>query len=96
MHPDLHALVIVPMFSHSLSSRPLVVDACAAIELKISEHNDSALQISCDGHESHVVNPGQSIFIEKNTAQLRLLHPCDYHYYDTLRLKLGWGFKPQG
>ena len=96
MHPDLRAVVIVPMFSHSLSSRPLVVDANAKIVIKISDHNESALQISCDGHESHVVHPGQTIALEKNTQQLHLLHPCDYHYYDTLRVKLGWGSKPQG
>lgn len=96
MHPDLHAVVIVPMFSHSLSSRPLVVDANAKIVLKISEHNDSVLQMSCDGQESHVVNPGQTVVLEKNTKELRLLHPSDYHYYDTLRVKLGWGSKPQG
>jgi NAD+ kinase len=96
MHPELHAVVMVPMFSHSLSSRPLVVDANSTIKLQISDHNDCALQISCDGHESHEVLPGQSIFLKKHTKQLRLLHPCDYHYYDTLRVKLGWGSKPQG
>lgn len=95
MHPELDAIVIVPMFSHSLSSRPLVIDGEADIDLRISNHNENDLQISCDGHESHIVKPSQQVAIKKNAQQLRLLHPLDYHYYDTLRIKLGWGFKPK-
>ncbi|MDF1645774.1 MAG: NAD(+) kinase [Legionellaceae bacterium] len=96
MHPDLQALVMVPMFSHSLSSRPLVIDAHANIRLEISERNEAPLQISCDGHNSYPIQPGTSVIIEKNPHVLELLHPKDYHYYDTLRVKLGWGSKPEG
>ncbi|KTD19754.1 NAD(+) kinase [Legionella londiniensis] len=91
MHPQLNAMVMVPMFSHSLSSRPLVIDGRDVIDISISEKNECNLQISCDGHESRLVKPGQQVSIEKNAQQLRLLHPLDYHYYDTLRIKLGWG-----
>jgi NAD+ kinase len=96
MHPQLNAIVLVPMFSHSLSSRPLVIDAESQIELRISEFNENELRISCDGHESRMVKPGQKVSINKNGNQLRLLHPLDYHYYDTLRSKLGWESKHQG
>ena len=96
MHPALNAIVVVPMFSHSLSLRPLVIDGNAQIDLFISQGNENDLQISCDGHESWMVKPGQQVSIEKNTQHLRLLHPLDYHYYDTLRIKLGWGYKPLG
>lgn len=95
MHPELNAFVIVPMFSHSLSSRPLVVDANSTIMIKISESNESPVQVSCDGHESHLIEPGQTITLKKHKETLRLLHPNDYHYYDTLRTKLGWGSKPE-
>ncbi|KTC65704.1 NAD kinase (plasmid) [Legionella adelaidensis] len=94
MHPQINAMIIVPMFSHSLSSRPLVFDGQSEVEIHISESNESELQISCDGHESGIVKPGQNILIRKNKQQLRLLHPNEYHYYDTLRIKLGWGSKP--
>lgn len=91
MHPQINAMVMVPMFSHSLNTRPLVIDGESIVEIKISQRNESQLQISCDGHESSDVKPGQQVSIEKNTQQLQLLHPSDYHYYDTLRIKLGWG-----
>ena len=96
MHPQLNAIVMVPMFSHSLSSRPLVIDGQAQIELRIDINNEQTLQISCDGHESSMVKPGQSVTVVKNLQELRLLHPSDYHYYDTLRIKLGWGSHFQG
>ncbi len=96
MHPQLNAIVMVPMFSHSLSSRPLVIDGQAHVDLRISTSNENELQISCDGHESSKIKPGQQISIKKNPQQLRLLHPADYHYYDTLRIKLGWGSHFQG
>jgi NAD+ kinase len=96
MHPQINAIVMVPMFSHSLNSRPLVIDGQSIVEIRISESNENQLQISCDGHESSDVKPGQKVIIEKNSRQLQLLHPGDYHYYDTLRIKLGWGSHFQG
>lgn len=94
MHPQLDAMVLVPMFSHSLSSRPLVFPGDSQVDIRISTSNENNLQISCDGHESRMIKPGQHVAIEKNKQELRLLHPTAYNYYDTLRLKLGWGSKP--
>lgn len=95
LHPKLNAIVLVPMFSHSFSSRPIVIDGQSKIDIHVSSNNDGILGISCDGHESRMVKPGQHITIEKNAQQLRLLHPRDYQYYDTLRSKLGWESKYQ-
>ncbi len=91
LHPELNALVIVPMFSHSLSSRPLVIDAAATVEVFMSMRNEHELQLSCDGHDSCVVQPGQRITIKKHPRSVCLLHPIEHRYYDTLRIKLGWG-----
>lgn len=96
MHPKLDALVLVPMFSHSLSSRPIVVHGSSEIDLRISERNEHDLRISCDGNESRLVKNGQIVSIVKNSKALRLLHPSDYHYYDRLREKLGWESRFQG
>ena len=73
-----------------------MVNSHAQIVLHIAERNESSLMISCDGHESKQIKPGQRISIERNARMLRLLHPLDYHYYETLRVKLGWESKHQG
>ncbi len=94
LHPRLNAIVIVPMFSHSLSARPLVIDSNSTITIQMSENNENSVEVSCDGHESYQINANQSVTINKHSVPLRLLHPHEYHYYDTLRAKLGWGSKP--
>ena len=49
MHPDLNAIVLVPMYPHSLSSRPVVVDGDSEIKLVIGQKESQRPQISCDG-----------------------------------------------
>lgn len=91
--PDLDAMSLVPMFPHTLSSRPLVVSGNSEICLKVADTNDAHLQISCDSHVILAVMPGDDIYIRKHPAPLRLVHPPGYSYYHVLRNKLGWGSK---
>lgn len=91
VHPNLNAVTLVPMFPHTLTSRPLVVDADSEIRLLVSNANDAQLQISCDSHISLSVLPGDEILIKKHHQALRLIHPKNHDYYDVLRKKLHWG-----
>lgn len=93
LHPSLDAIVLVPMFSHTLSSRPIVLDAKSTIKLVIDPVNEVAPYLSCDGHERESIQPGETIHIQKKKETLTLLHPLDYNYYETLRSKLGWQAK---
>lgn len=91
VHPSLQALTLVPMFPHSLTSRPLVVDADSEIKIIVSKANDAQLQISCDSHIAISVMPGDELVVKKHDLPLRLVHPQRYDYYDVLRKKLHWG-----
>jgi NAD+ kinase len=91
--PKLDALTLVPMFPHTLSSRPIVVDANNTVKLKVSPENTDNLQVSCDSHIVLTVLPGDEIIIYKNPAKLSLIHPKNYNYFNVLRTKLGWGSK---
>ena len=93
LSPQLDAIALVPMFPHTLSSRPLVLDANDQLEIRISHENDENLQISCDGHVVLNVLPGDSIFINKAVNKLRLIHPQNHDYFHVLRKKLNWGSK---
>lgn len=90
LHPRLDALALVPMFPHTLSSRPLVVSSEAKIKIIINPDNEATPCISCDGRERTEVAPGDRIIIERIPTELRLIHPLDYNYYETLRTKLHW------
>ncbi|GAA0303510.1 NAD(+) kinase [Psychrosphaera haliotis] len=91
VHPDLNAISLIPMFPHTLSSRPLVVDADSEVRIVVSNSNDAQLQISCDSHIMLSVMPGDEVIIKKHPLGLRLIHPVAYDYYDVLRKKLNWG-----
>ncbi|GAA3535525.1 NAD(+) kinase [Zobellella aerophila] len=92
--PNLNAMTLVPMFPHTLSCRPIVIDADAQIKLMVAPTNKTdQMLVSCDGHVSLAVQPGDEIHISKSPYKLRLLHPRGHSYFDVLRSKLGWGSK---
>jgi NAD+ kinase len=94
MHPRLNVLALVPMYPHSLSSRPIVVDSDSVISLVVGARHSTTPQISCDGTVVHTSSIGEIFTIRRKTQQLTLLHPIDYDYYATCRSKLGWSQRP--
>ncbi|WP_369597174.1 hypothetical protein [Vibrio sp. 03_296] len=92
LSPSLNAISLVPMFPHTLSSRPLVVDGNRRIKLLVSPDNRGTQEVSCDGQVSLPVSPGDEI-TSTRANRLRLIHPKDYSYYHVLRNKLGWSSK---
>ncbi|MCC5855932.1 MAG: NAD(+) kinase [Idiomarina sp.] len=90
LHPGINAINLIPMFPHTLSSRPLVVPATSHITLRVASDNEP-LHISCDGHVSLAVAPGAEVTIERQEHHLRLIHPRSYDYFHVLRNKLAWG-----
>ncbi|GGA87715.1 NAD kinase [Neiella marina] len=90
---DLDAMCLLPMFPHTLSARPIVIKADSEVKLRVLDENDDDLMISCDGHVTLAVMPGDEIIIRKANHRLRLVHPPCYNYYEVLRSKLGWASK---
>ena len=90
MHPTLDAIVLVPMFPHMLTNRPLVISGNSEVKLVICEVEHIDPQISCDGQIHISGNPKDSITIRKKTNQLKSLHPKNHDFYDACRSKLRW------
>lgn len=90
MHPGLDALVIVPMYPHTLSSRPIVVGADSELRIVISEELDIYPLVSCDGQNHASCAPGDSVRIRRKSSRLHLLHPEEHNFYAVCRDKLGW------
>ena len=91
MHPALDALVLVPMFPHTLGSRPLVIEGNSRVRILINRYNELHPGISCDGQLTLSASPGDEILVHKKPARLRLLHPLEHNFYAICRAKLGWG-----
>jgi NAD+ kinase len=92
LHPQSDALVLLPMFSHTLSSRPLVISSSCLI--KIYPKQNYSARIAYDAQHEVVIPPGGHIIVQKKTEMLKLVHPAHYDYYETLRSKLHWEKKP--
>lgn len=95
LHPKLDALVIVPMFPHTLSIRPIVIEGNHRITIIITPNNTTTPRLTCDSQAFIETPPGSCIKISKKPQLLHLIHPIDYDYYETLRSKLHWGHKLQ-
>ena len=91
MHPGLNAMVLVPMYPHSLNSRPIVVDGDSEIRLVVAATESLSPQISCDGEIRHTASAGDEILVTKNPVALQLIHPPQHSFYQACRSKLGWG-----
>ncbi|MBM6550246.1 NAD(+) kinase [Marinomonas ostreistagni] len=90
MLPKLDALVLVPMHPHTLSNRPIVIDADAKIRIVVCESNLTYPSVSCDGQLNITAAPGDEIHITRRQGGIRLIHPKDHDFYDVCRSKLGW------
>ncbi len=90
MHPTLDAVVLVPMFPHALSSRPIVVDGSSEIRIDILERNRIHPPVTCDGQVNMTARPGDSVRVSKKPHRLTLLHPVGHSFYASCRDKLRW------
>lgn len=91
LHPALEAMLILPICPHTLSSRPIVVDAASDIEVRIRENIHETGQVVSDGQNNIDVAAGDRIRVRRKERKIRLLHPADYDYFSILREKLHWG-----
>jgi NAD+ kinase len=90
MHPSLDAIVLVPMFPHSLNNRPLVVPGADEIRIVISSDTQMKAKVSFDSQLEFQVEPGESLIIRKKKERLLLVHPPGHSFYGVCRSKLDW------
>lgn len=90
--PTLEAINLVPMFPHTLTSRPIVINSNSEIKLKCQEYTNT-LEVSCDGQVHHVITANDEVIVKRCPCQLNLIHPKDHNYFNVLSTKLGWAKK---
>ncbi len=90
LHPELDAVVLVPICSHTLTNRPIVVSNTGIIEINLCESRKVNSRLSFDGQANIALRAGDKIIIHQEKHKLTLIHPKQYDYYRILRNKLGW------
>ena len=75
LHATLDAITLVPISPHTLSNRPIVIDADSQIEILICNTKEGIAQATCDGHLSTDVHVGDCIKVKRKADKITLLHP---------------------
>ncbi len=88
--PDLEAMVVVPICPHTLSSRPIVIDANSKIEILIRDERGNYAELTGDGQDPLTVADGDRIVIRRMPQPLYLVHPRGHDHFALLRAKLHW------
>ena len=81
MHPSLNAVVLVPMYPHSLGNRPIVVDGDSEIRIVVSPQETLEPQVSCDGQVLYTASAGDEFIVRKKDVPLKLIHPPEHTFY---------------
>ena len=90
LHPNLNAIVLVPICPHTLSNRPIVVDADSQITIEVCQSNNPPARVSFDGQDNVDLLPRDRILIHRQADELRLIQPKGHDYFEILRAKLRW------
>jgi len=88
MHPGLGGWVLVPIASHTLSNRPLVVADSGTITIEIVAGRDASMNFDMQSLASLL--HGDRVIVRRSEHRVRFLHPQGWNYFATLRRKLRW------
>ena len=89
LHPNLDAIALVPISPHTLSNRPIALNASSKVDVNLVQIDEA--YVSYDGQFQLPLEQGDKIVVQRATQEVTLLHPSDYCYFEMLRNKLNWG-----
>jgi len=88
LHPGIGGWVLVPIASHTMSNRPIVLPDTAAVRITVVAGRDASANFDMQGLASLL--HGDQIRVQRSAHKVRFLHPRGWSYYATLRRKLRW------
>jgi NAD+ kinase len=89
IHPTLSVFAIMPMFSQSSASNPLVIPSQEELTIKLANKNNASIVI--DGYTDDEIKENLEIRISQKDLSYELIHPLNYDYFEACRTKLSWG-----
>ena len=88
LHPSIGGLVVLPIASHTLSNRPIVLPDTGEVRIGIVSGRD--VSANFDMHTLASLMIGDQVRVRRSAFKVRFLHPRGWSYYATLRRKLRW------
>jgi NAD+ kinase len=88
--PNMELIILVPICSHSMNTRPVIVPADSVIRINMSEERRDVF-VSQDGQAGRNLHVGESLVIKKTSFHTVLYYSPERSFYDHMRNKFGWG-----
>lgn len=88
LHPSIAGLVLVPIASHTLSNRPIVLPDSGEVRMEIVAGRDASVNFDMQSLASLL--HGDRITVRRSSHRVCFVHPKGWSYYATLRRKLRW------
>jgi NAD+ kinase len=89
LFPTMDAVVLVPIASHTLTNRPIVLPATQRIDVTLM--TDQEVMLTVDGQVGVNLREHDTVEIEKAAARVRLVRFPRTDFFSVLRTKLKWG-----
>ncbi len=91
--PNSNVICIVPIAPHSYGQRSIMINNSDSITIILNNKSKHNSQITFDGSNNLTIEKPDSVVIRKASKQLKIIHPCDYDYFDVLAKKLKYEIK---
>jgi NAD+ kinase len=89
VYPTLHHLILLPICSHTLSNRPIILPETVTVAVTLEEAQD--VYLTLDGQVGQAMEPGDRVEIRQAPYYLKLVKSPYRSHFEVLRTKLGWG-----
>jgi NAD+ kinase len=86
--PDCSVIILSPICPHSLTMRPMIIDASREVRIGISE---GYARMAVDGQSFVEVPPLSEVSVRKADEPVRIARFRDKTYFDILHTRLKWG-----
>ena len=88
LHPGIAGWVLVPIASHTLSNRPIVLPDLGEVRITVVAGRDASANFDMQSLASLL--HGDQVRVRRSAFKVRFVHPRGWSYYATLRRKLRW------
>ena len=90
VYPTLRHIILLPICSHTLSNRPLILPETATVAVTLDEKGQD-VYLTLDGQVGQAFLPKDRVEICRAAHHLKLVKSPHRSYFEILRTKLGWG-----
>ncbi len=97
VHPNVNAILLVPVAPQTLSNRPVVIPESGLLSITITALGrvESGASVHFDMQTWSDCQPGDRIDVRRAQDTVKFIHPTGYSFFATLRRKLNWNHMPQ-